>query len=411
MYPHRLAEAVIEISDSDGPLVDAPVTIGQTGHAFLFGATGFEAVPGYQANNWAADRRLEVWDEQAQQRWLDLFNFSTLPFYWRRYEPVAGETIEAQIRTAAEWFRQRNVRLKGHPLTWHTMAPEWLADSPLDQIEAALRGRVRREAGAFAGLVDLWDSVNESVIAPVFAKEPNAITRLTRAKGRLDVLRLTFEEALAANPGARLLLNDFDLSTAYECLIEAVLEAGLPVAALGLQTHMHQGFRGEAALDEIVDRFGRYGLPIHFTETTLVSGQLMPPEVVDLNDYQVADWPTTEEGEARQADQIIRHYRTLMAHRAVEAVTYWDIFDANSWLGAPSGLIRRDGTPKPAYGALLGLVKGAWWLAPATVLTDHQGRVAVQGFLGDYAVTVGGKSARFSLDGGAGVVGVRLDAG
>ena len=27
----------------------------------------------------------------------------------------------------------------------------------------------------------------------------------------------------------------------------------------------------------------------------------MPPEIVDLNDYQVTDWPTTPEGEERQA--------------------------------------------------------------------------------------------------------------
>ena len=29
----------------------------------------------------------------------------------------------------------------------------------------------------------------------------------------------------------------------------------------------------------------------------------MPPEIVDLNDYQVESWPSTPEGEARQADE------------------------------------------------------------------------------------------------------------
>ena len=43
----------------------------------------------------------------------------------------------------------------------------------------------------------------------------------------------------------------------------------------------------------------------------------MPPEIVDLNDYQVADWPTTPEGEARQADEVETHYRTLLGHPAV----------------------------------------------------------------------------------------------
>ena len=64
---------------------------------------------------------------------------------------------------------------------------------------------------------------------------------------------------------------------------------------------MHQGYRGEEYLG-VLDRFARYGLPLHLTETTLVSGDLMPPDIVDLNDYQIAEWPSTPEGEARQAD-------------------------------------------------------------------------------------------------------------
>ena len=115
---------------------------------------------------------------------------------------------------------------------------------------------------------------------PVFRNERhrNAITRLARERGRIATVRLAFEEARATDPAATLLLNDFDLSTAYECLIEGVLEAGIHVDAIGLQSHMHQGYWGEEKTLAILDRFSRYGLPIHMTETTLVSGALMPPE-------------------------------------------------------------------------------------------------------------------------------------
>jgi hypothetical protein len=41
----------------------------------------------------------------------------------------------------------------------------------------------------------------------------------------------------------------------------------------------------EKTLD-VLERFARSGLPIHFTEITLVSGRLMPPEIIDLNDYR-----------------------------------------------------------------------------------------------------------------------------
>src|SRR5690606_22592758 len=129
---------------------------------------------------------------------------------------------------------------------------------------------------------DTWDAINEAVIMPVFEAEENGITPLARARGRVAMMRLAFGEARAADPSATLLLNDFDLSSAYEILIEAALEAGIRIDALGLQTHMHQGYRGEERMTSILDRFARFGLPLHLTETSLVSGELMPPEIVDL---------------------------------------------------------------------------------------------------------------------------------
>jgi endo-1,4-beta-xylanase len=232
----------------------------------------------------------------------------------------------------------------------------------------------------------------------VFDRYDNALTRLSRRLGRVGTVRLAFEEARAANPSATLLLNDFDMSSAYEHLVEDCLEAGVQIDALGLQSHMHQGWWGEERTLEVLERFARFGLPLHLTESTLLSGELMPPEVEDLNDWQVDEWPSTPEGEARQADELVRHHRTALSHPAVEAATYWGITDAGAWLGAPVGLLRADGTPKPSYDALRDLVRGEWWLPPTTLRTDDAGRVPVTGFLGDYSVTGPDGSATVALD-------------
>jgi GH35 family endo-1,4-beta-xylanase len=195
-----------------------------------------------------------------------------------------------------------------------------------------------------------------------------------------------------------LVLNDFDMSTAYECLIEGVLEAGIPVDAIGLQSHMHQGYWGEQRTLAVLDRFARYDLPLHLTETTLLSGDLMPAEIEDLNDHQPDSWPSTPEGEERQADEIVRHYRTLLAHPAVQGVNYWGITDRGAWLGAPGGLVRADGSPKPAYDALRRLVKEEWWVSPTPARTDDQGRLVVTGWYGDYVLEADGASVPFTLD-------------
>jgi endo-1,4-beta-xylanase len=390
---HRRGSATLSLSRADGtPLAETEVVVEQVRHAFGFGNIGFDLVP--HAND-------ETELDTLASDWLDLFNVATLGFYWGDFEPTRGAPDTRRLLRAAQWFDDRGVTVKGHPLVWHTVKAPWLDELPLDEVERVIRGRVRREVADFAGVIDTWDVINEVVIMPVFENEPdgipNATSRLALQLGRIPMLRLAFEEARATNPTATLLLNDFNLSSAYEILIEAALEVGLPIDAIGLQTHMHQGYWGEEAMLEMVDRFARFGLPLHLTETTLLSGDLMPPHIVDLNDYQPDSWPSTPEGEQRQADELERHYRSLVSHPAVEAITYWGITDSGAWLGAPVGLVRADGSRKPSYDALHRLIKGEWWLAPTTLRTDAAGRVRVDGFAGEYRVTAGGGSADFTL--------------
>ncbi|BEL05432.1 endo-1,4-beta-xylanase [Actinoplanes sichuanensis] len=387
----RIGETLLTVLDADGrPLVDQDVVVEQQEHAFSFGNIGFDFVP-------VANGEAEL--DRLADLWFDVFNTATLPFYWADFEPERDRPRTERLQRTARWFADRGARVKGHPLVWHTLAPDWLRELTTDEVEGVVRARIRREVTDFTPVVDTWDAINEAVIMPVFdnEKHPNAITRLALERGRIATVRLAFQEARAANPTATLLLNDFDMSTAYECLIEGVLEAGIRIDALGLQSHMHQGYWGEERTLATLDRFARYGLPLHMTETTLLSGDLMPPEIDDLNDFQPPSWPSTPDGEQRQADEIVRHYRTLVGHPAVQAITYWGITDVGAWLGAPAGLVRPDGTPKPAYDALRDLIKGEWWLPPTTMRTDQTGHLRVRGFPGDYRLHHDGRTTTFTI--------------
>jgi endo-1,4-beta-xylanase len=389
---HRAADATVTLTVNGEPLAGGEVRVEQLRHKFLFGCTAFEALElasGGTERSEGDERMLELWE--------GLFNFATLPFYWGRFEPRRGEPDTERVLAAARLLTERGHTVKGHPLAWHTVTADWLLDLENAEIARVQTERIKREMTDFAGLVDMWDVINEVVIMPIFDKYDNGITRLCRDIGRIPMVRMVFDAAREANPGATLLLNDFDMSAAYECLIEGVLEAGIRIDALGLQSHMHQGYWGEEKTLGILERFSRYGLPIHFTETTIVSGEIMPPEIVDLNDHQVDSWPSTPEGEARQADEIERHYKTLLSHPAVEAITYWGMSDAGMWLGAPGGFVRTDGTPKPSYDRLHRLVNTEWGVDDVLV-TDAEGRLRFNGFLGDYRLEHQGRTAEFALD-------------
>lgn len=397
-HKHRMGEVKITLVKEDGsPLTNAEVTVRQTKHQFLFGCGSFLSIP--LANN---DLQGEMKEraEQIFDKFFKLFNYVTLPFYWGRFEPVQGKPDTQRMKKAAEWLISNGCVLKGHPLCWHTVTAPWLLDYSNAEILQLQLNRIRREVTDFAGIVDIWDVINEVVIMPIFNKYDNGITRICKELGRIRLIREVFHAAKKANPDAVLVLNDFETSESYDILIEGCLEAGIPINVIGIQSHMHQGYWGVEKTLEILERFSRFKLPIHFTENTLVSGHLMPPEIVDLNDYVVDSWPTTPEGEERQAREIVMHYRTLFEHPAVESITYWDFVDGG-WLGAPAGLLRRDGSAKPAYEELYKLIRNEWWTAEKTYVTDENGSINVSGFLGDYEISArGGTIGSFRLSRG-----------
>ena len=391
---NRMANAIITLIKPDyTPLANQEVTIAQTHHKFLFGTAAFDLIP--FVNGLYSGQAGEQ-AEQRAEKLTELFNAATLPFYWTRFEQERGKPMTNEVEHAARWCMDHALVTKGHPLCWHTLTADWLLSMSNTEILHAQTDRIRREVSDFRGLIDMWDVINEAVIMPIFDKYDNGITRLCKDLGRINTIKLMFETARAENPTATLLINDFDVSPAYDILVEGCLEAGIKIDAIGIQSHMHQGYWGVEKTLWVLENFARFKLPIHFTETTLISGHLMPPEIVDLNDYQVSDWPTTPEGEDRQTREAIQHYETLFAHPLVEGITWWDMSDGG-WLNAPAGLIRKDGSSKPAYDELLKRIKGEWWIPPTQLITDANGRIQFYGFLGDYVLTYEQAKMSFSL--------------
>ena len=390
---HRRADARLQLLNPDGtPAVNRPVQIDQVSHQFLFGCGAFDAVALMKVPNehWKAVIR------ERMEKWLALFNYGTLPFYWGRYEPEEGKTAYPETMAAAKWLRERNVQVKGHPLCWHTACAPWLMQYSNEEILRRQLERIHRDVTAYKGVIDLWDVINEVVIMPVFDKYDNAITRICKEKGRIRLVKEVFAAAKESNPDAVLLINDFNVSVSYEILLEGLLEAGVPISAIGIQSHQHQGYWGLDKLNNVLERFSRFGLPIHFTENTLISGDIMPAHIVDLNDWQVESWPSTPEGEERQAREITEMYSVLFAHPLVEAITTWD-FNDGCWLKAPSGFVRQDNSEKPSYYALQKLIHGDWE-THEQLTTDGEGFVSFSGFKGGYALSLDGKKAAFDLN-------------
>ena len=400
-YEHRKATDRIRFTDASGnPVADSDVRVKLVKHKFLFGCGANDFLPPEELTEEERANIPLTAEQQAiandiNHKWLDMFNYGTMHFYWGMYEPVEGEPRYDQYMRTAKYLTSKGVTLKGHPLCWHTVCANWLMDYDNATILQKQLDRINRDVTAFKGVIDYWDVINEVVIMPVYDRYDNAITRICKDLGRIKLVKEVFDAAKAANPDSVLLINDFNLSESYRILIDGLLNVGVPIDAIGIQTHQHQGYMGKEKIEDILDRYSFFGLPLHFTENTFVSGHLMPPEIVDLNDYQIPEWPSTPEGEERQRKEWRELYEILFAHPLVEAVTGWDFTDGG-WLGAPSGIVTKDGKPKPAYHELRKMFKEEW-NTDYTVHTDSEGYAEVTGFKGDYEASFGDNTQKFTL--------------
>ena len=393
---HRKGDAVLKLAGPDGKTLQngLAVKIEQTRHKFLFGCNIFKL------------NRCKTPEDNAayEKRFDSLLNFATLPFYWWNYERRQGQTDDERTDQIVRWCKAHNITTKGHPLAWNYVDPRWLPDDPNMAMQAQLK-RIGRCVRRFKNDIDIWDVVNEATHydRDSIKKQAPILTEAIKRMGIGAYIRKAFETARQANPKATLLINDYRTGPDYakKVISELLDENDQPLYdVIGIQSHMHGGGWPARKTWEVCERFAKFGKPLHFTETTLVSG-LQGWELSKKRKDPDFRWISTPEGEERQAKQVVEFYRVLFSHPAVEAITWWDFTDQNAWQQAPAGLIRADMTPKPAYKELERLIKGQWWTQEQTT-TDAKGAARFHGFIGDYEVStqVDGKklTGTFRLD-------------
>jgi len=375
---HRKVDLQVTVLDADGaPLPNAQVTVEQIAHEFLFGCNIFTW---RQPENPAAEQAY-------RQRFADLLNYATLPFYWWAYERERGRPVHPQMAEVADWCNQHGIRTKGHPLAWNYGEPGWLPDDP-KQVATIQMDRIADCVATFAGKIDVWDVVNEAAAFDRPNMRGEKLTAAIKALGRSEFVRQAFATARRANPKAVLLINDYEVGSRYEQVIRELVDGGgrRLYDTIGIQSHMHRETWPLTRVWTVCERFAAFGVPLHFTELTVLSGAAKTDD-----DWFTArsGWDTTPEGERAQADYVEKLYRVLFSHPSVEAITWWDFSDYHAWQGAPAGLLRKDQSPKPVYERLLKLVKDAWWTREA-VVTQADGTATLRVFRARHRVTAQG---------------------
>ncbi|MEM9136143.1 MAG: endo-1,4-beta-xylanase, partial [Cyanobacteria bacterium P01_F01_bin.42] len=303
---------------------------------FLFGANFF----GHPSAG-------EKYDQQFQK----LFNFATLPFYWRSFEHERGKPAYAQTEAKLDWLNRANILPKGHPLVWfHEIGvPDWIKGKSYSEVRDLVRSRVIEVTRHFGDRIPYYDIINE-------AHDIAWANQLDFSQEQmLEMTKLAAEASAEGFPQVQRIVNTCcswakyvpkgsqsqPLRSAYQYL-QSCIDAEIPFETIGIQLYYPSQDMFE--IHRLLERFGTLGKPIHITELGVSSSTEEDEKSYFKKPSGLWHAPWSE---TVQADWIEQFYTLCYSKPFIGAVTWWDFADANFW--PHGGFLRRDMTPKESF--------------------------------------------------------------
>jgi endo-1,4-beta-xylanase len=234
--------------------------------------------------------------------------------------------------------RSKGKMLRGHAIVWQRAIrePEWLRNGLFQQCGGDARfvldRRIESLCERYGDVFYSFDVVNEAVDPKTGALIE---TKMSQALGGcLSLLEHSFRATRAGAPRAQLVYNDYmDWTSASEKHREGVLrllrhfrDKGVPVDALGIQSHISAGVR--AVLPEhlsrtvaewrrFVDQVAGMGYDIAITELDVEDAGLTGP---------------SDERLGRVAEVVGQYLDATLHAGNVSDVIVWGLVDRYSWL-------------------------------------------------------------------------------
>ena len=328
------------------------------------------------------------------------FNMGTvLPAWgWSGSPKTKRDTIDRALGISA--MAQAGLGLKAHGVVWfqeYGILPKEAMNLSHDELVTRVLTQQQSLLDVFGSRIGLWEAINEPAHTNIVGlPREMMIDVLAKAAAQIHGAGKT---ALVNSPhefsyGAfgqffgtdNRPVDDYPLT--YAVFLDLAAKAGAldDIDVIGIQ--YYPGFRlggGFAEVEgpafppsyvcDLLDRYARFGKTLHITEFSLPS------------EYKTPTWNTgywrEPWNETTQADYAEAVYTIAFAHPSARSVTWWDIRDTGAAIQY-GGLLHEDGSPKPAFERIAGLLAG--WRTEATVETDATGHATLPAYGGEYAI-------------------------
>lgn len=270
---------------------------------------------------------------------------------WQWLRPTPTTFAFDRCDAIVAWAARHGLAVRGHNLLWHQpkWLPGWLNDydfgaRPQAEAERLLTTHIRTVVNRYGTRIGSYDVVNEAV-----RPEDGVLytTSLSRAIGGAEpALDLAFRTARESAPQAQLVYNDYMSwepgNGAHRAgvlkLLEGFKRRGVPVDALGIQSHLIT--QGTGVGGHVLRLQGEWR---HFLDAVVAMGYRLLVTELDARDN---DLPADITIRDRAVADYTRGYLDVtLSYREVRDVLAWGLCDRYSWIEGfeprPDGARRR----------------------------------------------------------------------
>ena len=277
--------------------------------------------------------------------------------------PKEGVWNFAGADSIANWCRANGVKMRGHCLAWHSQFANWMftdkKGKPVSKevFYERLRDHIHTVVNRYKDIVYAWDVLNEAIAdgdgrrAPWMKEAPSTYrkTKMMDLCGEEFIVKV-FQFAREADPNVELFYNDYNACQPAKRdriynMVKKMKEMGAPIDGIGMQGHYNIYFPSMEDFDAAIVKYSKIVDKIHITELDLRTNEEMGGQL---------QFSLGKAGEVPQYIKTLHEaqyanlFRVLRKHKdVVKNVTFWNLSDADSWIGVNNYPLPFDKDVKP----------------------------------------------------------------
>jgi len=294
---------------------------------------------------------------------------------WSELHPEPHEYNWGPADRFVEFCETHHMAPMGHCLIWHAQCPDWVYgdnnDNLLDRegLLARMKDHITTVVSRYRGRVTGWDVVNEALESdgtPRGSRWQHIISEGDKEK-QYDFIAKAFAFAHAADPGAQLYYNDYGLDwEKQKCdgavkIVRHLQSQGLRIDGVGMQLHAGLDYPSTASLEYAIETLAATGAKVMITELDIQIQDLgyRGADIDRVRRRSAADGnDMSPETQRKLADRYAELFSVFVKYKKdISRVTFWGVYDATSWISGSPLLFDDTCQPKPAFDAVVNVVK------------------------------------------------------